>query len=162
MATVKSRLSLSMYDNIGGKSTFLAHANILDTTTLAAANAYLGTLVTELATVSSAGVSEATLSVVNTAVAAAPASDAEINSAANFGFLTAGGPNRFGLFVPSFLDSLIGAGGHIDVTGGAAGAFADFMVAAVLGGNYTNNAYVDYSAKKDAFRSGRKLRRRIH
>lgn len=161
MAIVKARLSLSMYDNIGGKSTFLAHANVSDASTLAAANAQLATLAASVATVSAGGVTEATFSLVNTAVAAAPGADAAMNDAANFGFLVAGLPNRYGLFVPSFLDSLIGSGGHIDVSAGAAGAFADAMLAAVLGGNYTNNAYAAYASKKDAFRSGRKLRKRI-
>lgn len=161
MATVKARLSLSMYDNIGGKSTFLAHANILDTTTLAAANTYLATLATQVATVSSGGVTEGTFAIVNTAIAAAPGADANAQEGANYGFLVSGSTSRFGLYVPSFLDSLIGSGGHIDITAGAAGAMADFMVAAVLGGNYTNNQYVAYASKKDAFRSNRKLRKRI-
>lgn len=161
MANVKVRMSLSVYDNIGGKSQFLLHALVPDTTTLAAANTYLGTLATELATVSSAGVTEGVLGIVNTAIAAVPAADAEINSAANFGFLTAGAPNRYGVFVPSLLDSLIGSGGHIDVTAGPAGAFADFIVTGPLTGNYTNLAYTAFTAKKDAFRSGRKLRKRI-
>lgn len=160
-ADTKVRIGLSMYDNIGGKSSFLTHAFVDGTNTLASAVAAIASLATAVGTVSSGGITEGTLTVVDTAVAAAPAADAAVNDAAVFDFLTAAGPNRFGLFIPSFLDSLIGSGGHIDITAGAPAAFVTSLLAAVLGGRYTNQFYVNYSAGQSAFRSSRKLRKRI-
>lgn len=158
-ADTKARLSVSMYDAVGGKSTFLAHAFIDSTLTIATATAALGTLATNLATVSNGGIKEASLSIIDTAVAAAPGTGANTTLVGNIGYLTAGSPSRFGQSVPSYLESLISADGTIDLTAGANAAWVAYMVGAVLGGHFTNNAYVNYASGKNGFRSGRKLRR---
>jgi hypothetical protein len=158
-ADTKARLSVSMYDGAGGKSTFLQHAYVDSGQTIAQAVTALGTLVTNLATISNGGVTEATFSVVDTAVAANPGVGANITLGGNLGFLTAGSPARFGQFVPSFLESLISADQTIDMTAGAVAAWVTYVLGANLGGKFTNNAYVNYSAKQKGFRTGRKLRR---
>jgi hypothetical protein len=158
-ADTKARLSVSMNDAVGGKSTLLLHAFIDSAQTVAQAVTALGTLATNLATISNGGIKEASLSIVDTAVAAAPGAGANVSLVGNLGFLTAGSPSRFGQSVPSYLESLIGADGTIDMTAGATAAWSTYILAAVLGGHFTNNAYVNYSAHSNGFRSGRKLRR---
>lgn len=158
-ADTKARLSLSAYDAAGGKATFLAHAFIDSTQTVAAATAALATLATMVAGVSNMGIHEGTLSILDTAVAVAPGAGANISLVGNLGYLTAGSPSRFGQSVPSYLESLISADGTIDMTAGATNTWVNYILGAVLGGNFTNNAYVNYSARKNGFRSGRKLRR---
>jgi hypothetical protein len=148
-ADTKARLSVSTYDAVGGKSTLLLHAFIDSAQTVANAVTALATLATNYATIGNGGISEATLSIVDTAVAAAPGTGANTTLVGNLGYLTAGSPSRFGQSVPSFLESLMGA---VDT-------WATYMLGAVLGGHFTNNAYVTYSARKNGFRSGRKLRR---
>jgi hypothetical protein len=155
MATVKVRQSVSMYDGKGGRSTFLAHANVVDTTTLASASTGLATLATNLATISNGGISEASFSIIDLGVAAAPSGTPNVSLVGNLGYLTAGGPSRFGQAVPSFLESLISADGTIDMTAGAVATWVTY----VLAQGFANNAYVAYSAPKNGFRSGRKLRR---
>lgn len=158
-ADTKARLSISMYDAAGGRSTYLQHAFIDSTQTVAAAVAALGTMTTNLATISNGGVSEGILSIVDTAVAASPGSGANVSLVGNLGYLTAGSSSRFGTSVPSFLESLISADKTIDMTTGAVATWAAYILGTVLGGHFTNNAYVSYSAIKNGFRSGRKLRR---
>ena len=158
-ADTKARLSVSMYDAVGGKSTFLTHAFVDSAQTIAQAVTALGTLNTNLATLSNGGVREATFSIVDTAVAAAPGAGANTTLVGNLGYLTAGSPSRFGQSVPSFLESLISADGTIDMTSGAVATWVTYMLGAVFGGHFTNNAYVAYNAAKNGFRSGRKLRR---
>ncbi len=155
MATVKSRLSVSMYDGKGGKSTFLTHANVVDTTTLATAVTDLATLATNLATISNGGISEASFTVIDRSVAAGPSGTPNVTLVGNLGYLTSGSPSRFGQSVPSFLESLISADGTIDMTVGAVAAWVTY----VLAQGFANNDYVAYSAAKNGFRSGRKLRR---
>ena len=160
-ANTKARFSLSMYDNNGNRGTFLAHAYIDNTGLISDLTAALATLATAVATVSTGGVKEATVSIVDTAVASAPAADANLPSGAVFDFLKAGAPNRYGLFIPSWLDSLTGTGGHIDVTAGVPAAFATSMLAAVVGGKFANNDYEAYNAIDSAFLSDRGRRRRV-
>ncbi len=162
MAIVPARMSLSLYDSIGGGGTFLLHALVSDASTLAQANTAVGTLATALATVSSAGVKVGNFQLINDAVASSPASDANIGSGAVFDFLDAALiPGTFGLLVPSFLDSLIGTGGTIDITGGTQAAFIASILAAILGGGATDAKYLDLTACTNAFRTNRKLRKRI-
>lgn len=158
-ADTKARLSLSMNDAVGGKSTFLAHAFIDSSQTIANAVTALGTLATNIATISNGGIKEATLSIIDTAVAANPGSGANTTLVGNLGYLVAGSPSRFGSSVPSFLESLISVDGTIDMTTGAVATWVAYQLGAVLGGHFTNNAYVAYNAAKNGFRSGRKLRR---
>lgn len=155
MANVKARLSVSMYDGKGGKGTFLAHQNIVDTTTLAAAQTALATLATNLITLSNGGISEASFSLIDTAVAVGPTGTPNVSLVGNLGYLTSGSPSRFGQSVPSFLESLISADGTIDMTSGAVATWVTYVLAQGFG----NNAYVAYSGPKNGFRSGRKLRR---
>jgi hypothetical protein len=155
MANVNARLSVAMYDAKGGKATFLAHQSIVDTTTLATAAADLATLATNIATVSNGGISEATFTIIDRAVAAAPSGTPNVTLVGNLGYLTAGSPSRFGQSVPSYLESLIDAHGNIDVTAGATKTWMDYCIAQA----FANNAYVAYATAKDGFRSGRKLRR---
>lgn len=155
MATVQTRQSISLYDGKGGRSTFLAHANVVDTTTLATAVGDLTTLATNLRTISNGGISEATFSVIDTTSAIAPAGTPNVTLVGNLGYLTSGSPSRFGQSVPSFLESLISADGNIDMTTGAVATWVTY----VLAQGFANNAYVAYSAAKNGFRSGRKLRR---
>lgn len=158
-ADTKARLSVSMYDSVGGKSTFLSHAFIDSTQTIAAAVAALATLTTNLATISNGGIKEASLSIIDTSVATSPGSGANTTLVGNLGYLTAGSPSRFGTSVPSYLESLISVDGTIDMTSGATATWVAYYLAAVLGGHFTNAAYVNFSAAKNGFRSGRKLRR---
>lgn len=158
-ADTKARLSLSMYDDAGGRATLLTHAFIDSAQTVAAATAALATLATQAAGVSDAGIKEGVLSIIDTSIAAAPSGTANVSLVGNLGFLTAGSPSRFGLSVPSYLLSLISADETIDMTVGATNTWVNYLLGTVLGGHFTNNAYVNYSARKNGFRSGRKLRR---
>lgn len=158
-ADTKARLSLSEYDAAGGKSTLLLHAFVDSSQTIAQAVTALSTLATNYATIGNGGIKEATFSIVDTGVAAAPGAGANVTLVGNLGYTVAGSPSRFGTSIPSFLESLIGADGSIDMTAGATAAWVTYMLGAVLGGHFTNNAYVDYAAAKNGFRSGRKLRR---
>lgn len=162
MAMVPARMSLSLYDDIGGGGTFLLHALVSDASTLAQANTALGTLATALGTVSSAGIKTASFQLINDAVAADPGSDANIGSGAVFDFLDAALiPGTYGLLVPSFLDSLIGTGGTIDITGTVQAAFIASILATILGGGATDQKYLDLTDCTNAFRTNRKLRKRV-
>jgi len=155
MANVQARLSVSMYDGKGGRSTFLAHQNIVDTTTLATASTDLATLCTNIATLSNGGISQAEFTVINRAVAAAPSGTPNTTLVGNLGYTVAGNTSRFGQAVPSFLESLINADGTIDMTSGAVATWVTYVLAQGFG----NPAYVAFNAAKNGFRSGRKLRR---
>jgi hypothetical protein len=158
-ADTKARLSLSVYDAVGGRGTLLQHAFIDSASTVAEAITALATMKTNYLTLGGAGISEGQLSIVDTALAVAPVAGANVSLVGNMGFVTAASPSRFGISVPSFLESLINADGTISMTSGAAAAWAAYIIAGTLGGNFTNLAYVDLTAVKNAFRSGRKLRR---
>jgi hypothetical protein len=158
MANVKGRISLSVYDANGGRGNFLTHVLVPEAQTLTNVNTALSATVTAFETVSSAGIKEATFSLVSTADARAPQSDASIPSGAVFDFNNATDPTIYGLFVPSFLDSLLGPGRAIDITATVQAAFVASMIGAVLGGNYTNAHYIANAAGTNAFRSSRKLR----
>lgn len=161
MASVRGRLSLSMIDARGGRSTMLAHINASDALTIANANTAIATFATLAGTVSTAGIEQGTFTLVNTDVASAPTSDADVASGAVFDFSNAANPSVYGQFVPSFLDSLILPGGFIDISAGANAAFVAAMTGGVLGGCYANTAYVCNAAGLDAFLSSRKRRKRI-
>jgi hypothetical protein len=158
MANVNGRISLSVYDANGGRGNFLTHVVAPEAQTLTQVNTALAATVTAFQTVSSAGIKEATFSLISTAGAAAPASDASIPSGAVFDFSNATDPTIYGLWVPSFLDSLLGPGRAIDITATVQAAFVASMVGAVLGGHYTNSHYIANGAGTKAFRSSRKLR----
>lgn len=161
MANVNARASLSVMDDRGGGGTFLVHLLVPDTVTLASASTELGTLATLLATVSNCGIKVGEFTVIDESVAAAAGSDSNVGAGAVFDFSNVTNPSTFGLFVPSFLSSLIESNGTIDITAGAPAAFVAAMVGAVLGGRYTNAQYVANGAGLDAFLSNRKRRKRL-
>jgi len=155
-------MSLQLNDSRGGGGTFLVHAAVSDGSTLAQAGTALGTLATALATVSSAGIKQGEFSLINKAIATAPGVDADISSGAVFDFSNAAlAPKTYGQLVPSFLDSLIASNGTIDITATVQAAFVSSMLAAVLGGTYTDSDYLDLVEGLDAFLSSRKRRRRL-
>jgi hypothetical protein len=158
MANVNARISLGVYDANGARSNFLAHANVVDTTTLAGAVTAASALATAFKTVSSAGIKDTTISIISSADNRAPQTDADMGSGAVFDFDNATDPTIYGLWVPSFLDSLLGPGRAIDITDTVQAAFVASMVAAVAGGHYTNAHYVTLRAATKAFRTKRKLR----
>lgn len=162
MAIVPARISLQLYDNKGGGGTALAHVAVSDASTLAAANTAVGTFATAFSTVSDAGIKEGAFTLLNSAVAAEPVSDVEIGIGGVFDFSNAALiPRTYGLLVSAFKASLIESNGTIDITTGAPAAFVASLLDAVLGGTYTDSDYLDLVAGLDAFRTNRKLRRRL-
>ena len=162
MAIKLARLSLQLTDARGGGGTFLVHAAVDDTSTLAAANTALATLATAFSTVSTAGIKQGEFTLINKAIAAAPGADADISAGAVFDFSNAAlAPRTYGQNVPSFLDSLIESNGTIDITATVQAAFVASMLDAVLGGTYTDADYLDLVEGLDAFLSSRKRRRRL-
>lgn len=162
MAIVPGRISLQLYDNKGGGGTALAHVAVSDASTLAAANTAIGTFATAFSTVSDAGIKEGSFTLLNKAVAADPASDAEIGVGAVFDFSNAALISRtYGMLVSAFKASLVESSGAIDITAGVPAAFVASMLDAVLGGTYTDADYLDLVEGLDAFRTNRKLRKRL-
>jgi hypothetical protein len=150
-----------MADGRGGKSTLLTHVTVDDTLTIANAYAAVQTFATLAETVSDAQIEHGTFSLINYAVAAAGAADADVAAGAVFDFANAADATVYGQYVPSFLDSLIDAGGHINIGAGAPQAYVAALVGAVLGGRYTNPRFIANSAGLDAFLSNRKRRKRV-
>src|SRR5258708_4771314 len=153
MATVPARISLSLTDSRGGGGTFLTHLLASDTLTLANADAAIAATATAFSTVSNAGIKEGQFTLINRAVAVDPSSDADIAAGAVFDFSNASNATTYGLYVGSFLDSLIESNGTINIAAGAPAAFIATMIGAVLGGNYANAAFVANLAGLDAFLS---------
>jgi hypothetical protein len=161
MANVDGRLSLSVYDDVGGGGTFLTHVQVPDSGTFAQAITALGALKTLYLTVGGAGIKEATFSIVDKALASTPVTTDRTGSGAVFDF-NAGSPGiTYGQWIPSFLPSLVLPNGTIDITATVQAAFVTAMTGAVLGGVYTNAAYANLTAGLDAFSSNRKRVKRI-
>jgi hypothetical protein len=162
MADQIGRLQLSVYDMQGNKGSWLTHLHFDDGQTAAQLNAIIATFATALRTVSTAGITVGSFDVVNRGIAVAPAADANLPSGATFDFSNAANPSVYGNFVPSFLDSLVSAGGHIDITTGAALAWANLMIdSAASGYKPSNTQYVANLAALNAFRSDRKRKHRV-
>ncbi len=162
MAAAVGRLQISVYDNQGNKGSWLTHVNFDDGQTAAQLSAEIATFATALRTVSTAGISVGSFDVVNRAIAVAPAADANLPSGATFDFTNASNPSLYGNFIPSFLDSLVAVGGHIDLTAGPALAWANLMVNSAAGPyGPSNTQYIANLAALNAFRSDRKRRRRV-
>ena len=161
MAVVPVRLSLSVYDGIGGGGTFLTHAAVSDASTLAAANTALGTLATAFSTVSGAGIKQGEVSLINTAIAAAPSGAPNVGFGGVWDFNNLTNDTIYGLFTPGLKESLVMADGTIDITATVQAAFVASMVAAVLGGNFTNAQFIANHAGVDAFSTSRKRRKRV-
>jgi hypothetical protein len=158
MAARNGRISLSIYDRNGGSGNFLTHVSVDDAQTIAQAYTALATVSTLYATVADGGIKEASFSLVNRAVAADPASDANVGVGAVVDFNNAADPTINGVWIPSFLDTLLGPGRDIDLSSGATAAFVTAMIGAILGGHYTNGAGIANAAATRAFRTNRKLR----
>ena len=161
MAIVPARISLALTDTRGGGGTFLTHVLASDALTIANAASAIAATATAFRTVSSAGIKQGEFTLIDTAVAVDPLSDADVSAGAVFDFSNASNPSTYGLFVGSFLDSLIESNGTIDITSGASAAFVATMIGAVLGGHYANAQYVANLAGLDAFLSSRKRRKRL-
>ena len=162
MAIIPALISLQLYDNKGGGGTALAHVAVSDTSTLAAANTAVGTFATAFSTLSDAGIKQGSFTLLNKTVAADPASDVEIGVGAMFDFSNAALISRtYGMLVSAFKASLIESDGSINIAAGAPAAFIVSMLDAVLGGTYTDADYLDLVEGLDAFRTNRKLRRRL-
>jgi hypothetical protein len=165
MAIVPARIGLELYDSKGGGGTFLLHASVSDGSLLSAANGAVATAATMLGTVSNAGIKQGTFTLINKAVAVAPddsVTQSDIGYGAVFDFSNAALISRtYGQLVSSFLPSLVASNGTIDITASVQAAFVASMLAAVLGGNYTDSDYLDLVEGLDAFRTNRKLRRRL-
>lgn len=161
MAIVPARISLQLVDSRGGGGTFLTHLLCSDALTIANAASAIAATATAFSTVSDAGIKQGEFSLIDTSVAAEPGADADISAGAVFDFSNASNPSTSGLFVGSFLDSLIESNGTIDITSGASAAFVATMIGAVLGGHYANAQYVANLAGLDAFLSSRKRKRRV-
>lgn len=162
MAIVPARISLQLYDSKGGGGTALAHVAVSDASTLAAAKTAVGTFATAFSTLSDAGIKDGTFTLLDGSVAVAPASDVEIGVGAMFDFSNAALiPRTYGMLISAFKADLIAANGTIDITTGDPAAFVASLLDAVLGGTYTDADYLDLVEGLDAFRTNRKLRRRL-
>lgn len=165
MAIKPARIGLELYDSKGGGGTFLLHASVDDASTLAAANTAVGTAATMLRTVSNAGIKAGSFTLLNQVVAVAPDDStfqSDIGYGSVFDFSNAALIARtYGQLVPSFLPSLVESNGTIDITAAVQAAFVASMLDAVLGGNYTDSDFLDLVDGLDAFRTNRKLRRRL-
>jgi hypothetical protein len=165
MATVPARIGLELFDSKGGGGTFLLHALVSDASTLAAAKTAVGTAATMFRTVSNAGIKAGTFTLIDEAVEVAPDDttyQSDIGFGAVFDFSNAAPVTRtYGQLVSSFLPNLVASNGTIDITATVQAAFITSMLAAVLGGNYTDADFVNLVAGIDAFRTNRKLRRRL-
>lgn len=165
MAIVPGRIGLELYDSKGGGGTFLLHAGVSDASTLAAANTAVATAATMLRTVSNAGIKQGTFTLLNKAVAVAP-DDTDTQSDIGYGAVydfsdAALIPRTYGQLISSYLPSLVESNGTIDITATVQAAFVASMLDAVLGGTYTGSDYLDLVEGLDAFRTNRKLRRRL-
>jgi hypothetical protein len=165
MAIVPARIGLELYDSKGGGGTFLLHASVSDASTLSGANTAVATAATMLRTVSNAGIKQGNFTLLNKAVAVAPDDttyQSDIGFGAVFNFSNADLISRtYGQLVSSFLPNLVESNGSIDITATVQAAFIVSMLDAVLGGNYTDSGYSDLTGGLDAFRTNRKLRRRL-
>lgn len=165
MAIVPARIGLELYDSKGGGGTFLLHAKVDDTSTLAAANTAVATAKTMFRTVSNAGIKQGTFTLLNSAVAVSPddsSFQSDIGYGAVYDFSNAAlTPLTYGQLISSYLPSLVESNGSIDITATVQAAFVASMLDAVLGGNYTDGRFLDLVEGLDAFRTNRKLRRRL-
>jgi hypothetical protein len=161
MAAAIGRLQLSVYDNVGNKGSVLSHLNVDDGQTLAACVTAIGAYATAFGAISTAGIERGSFTIIDFAAAADPATDAYLPSGAVFDFDNAAVPTIYGQYVPSFLDSLVSAGGHIDTAGTEVAAWGTLLTGAVLGGHYASADYRNNRALVDAFQSARKRSRRV-
>lgn len=161
MANVDVRMSLSVYDGVGGGGTFITHAVAPEAGTFTNAIAALAALKTAYQTVGSGGIKEATFSIVDKALASSPSVATSTGYGGVFDFAAGVPATTYGLFVPAFLPSLVLPNGTIDISAGVPAAFVTTLLGAVLGGTYTNAAYAPLSSGLDAFSTNRKRIKRI-
>lgn len=162
MAIVPARMSLELYDAFGGGGVATQSLIVSDVSTLAAANTALALFATNFQTISNAGIKGGTFTLLNNAVAVAPGATSDIGFGAVIDFLDAAlDPRVYGLLISSFLQSLVDSNGTIDITSGPVADFITYMLTEPLGGSFTDSKFLDLTAGLDAFRTNRKLRRRL-
>ena len=162
MAIVPARMSLQLYDAFGGGGTALARLKVSDASTLAEANTALALFATNFGTISNAGIKDGAFTLLNPDVATAPGATSDIGFGAVINFSNAAlTPRTYGMLISSFLQSLVESNGTIDITAGAVSDFITYMLTEPLGGNFTDSDFLDLVAGLDAFRTNRKLRRRL-
>lgn len=163
MANVFIRLSLSTFDDAGGRSTIIAHAEVPDTATLAQANTALAALKTAYLTVGQNGIQQAEFSMVNKTLASATTGAERAGAGGVLDFAAGTPATTYGLWVPGVDDTNVLADGTIDIKVDPWLTFAgDFASgAAVMGGVYTNPAYAALGAALDAFSTNRKRSKRV-
>jgi hypothetical protein len=157
MAVRQARFQYSMKDSVGGRSSLVFHAHVDDTLTIANAFTALATVQTLFENVSDGGVKDGEFSLLNTGIATSPGSDSDCSSGATFDFLNGSDTTIYGLYIPSFKDTLISSDGHIQIDTGPSSDFVAGMIGAILGGVFTNTRYVPLTEGTRAFRSKRKL-----
>lgn len=161
VANKEGRLSLSVFDAIGGGGTFLVHVLVPEAQTLTQAESALGTLASLFTSVSGLGIKEATFAF-NSVLEATPVSgDPNAGSGAVFDFNNLSNPSTFGLWVPGFSQDNVLPNGTIDITTSPMSDFVAAMVGAVMGGVYTNAQYIGNHAGLDAFYTNRKRKKRL-
>lgn len=161
MANKEGRLSLSVFDAIGGGGTFLVHVLVPEAQTLTQAESALGTLASLFSSLSGLGIKEASFSF-NSLLETTPVTGTpNAGSGAVFDFKNASNPSTFGLWVPGFDEANVLSNGTIDITVSPMSDFVAAMVGAVMGGTYTNSQYIANSAGLDAFYTNRKRKKRL-
>ncbi len=161
MANIDGRLSLALYDVVGGGGNFLVHVQVPDTVTLATIDTYLGTLKALYLTLGTGGIKEASYSFSDKSLASSPAASTSTGYSGVFDF-EAGSPGiTSAVAVPAFKPSLVSLSGTIDITATDPAAFVTAMTGAVMGGRFTNLAYATLNTGLDAFSSNRKRIRRV-
>jgi hypothetical protein len=162
MAIKPARISLQLYDSKGGGGTALTHVAVDDSQLLSAANSAIVDFATAVTTVSDAGIKDGFFTLINDGVARAPVSDVEIVVGAVYDFSNAAIlPRTYGFLISAYKAALIESNGTIDITATVQAAFVASMLADVLGGTHTDSDYLDLVEGLDAFRTNRKLRRRL-
>jgi hypothetical protein len=161
MANKPGRLSLALYDGIGGGGNLTLHANIPEATTLTALATALALLKTNYLTIGGAGIKNATFSFFDDTLAVAPSNDQRVGSGGVFDF-SAGDPvTTYGNLVPALNPALVSADGSIDISSGDSAAWVAYLLAGPGVGDFSNAAYSDLIAGIDGFSTNRKRRRRL-
>jgi len=158
MATQNGRISLSLQDITGSKSTWISHVTVDDTMLLSDAYSAIAAAATLYRTVGDAAILEGTFSLLNKAVAVSAASGSNVGGGAVFDFKNTTNLSTYGQYIPSFLRTLVTGAGQIVVTDTVPAAYIAAMTGVVLGGRYTNPVFIANATCPDAFPTTRKLR----
>jgi hypothetical protein len=161
MPLVPARISLSVYDGIGGGGTFLTHLLVSDASTLSAVDAAIAAVAAAFSTVSGAGIKQGEFGLLNTAVAVDPTGAPNVGFGGVFDFNNMANGTIYGLWTPGLKESLVESDGSIDITATVQAAYVAGFSAAVLGGNFTNAQFIPNNVAVDAFSTSRKRRKRV-